>query len=82
MSTARTPIPLPRRAPVERLAFSPQEAADAMGVDRKTVYSWINAGQLRAFHAGRRTLIGREALMEFIAAREAEERGKAEELWR
>jgi excisionase family DNA binding protein len=74
MTVQRQPTPL-RAEPdrVERLAFSAAEAAEAMGVDRGTVYAWIKAGQLRVFHAGRNMRISRAALEEFIAARELEE---------
>jgi excisionase family DNA binding protein len=73
MTAQRQPTLLRAEPAVERLAFSAAEAAEAMGVDRGTVYAWIKAGQLRVFHAGRNMRISRAALEEFIAAREAEE---------
>src|SRR5262245_20572482 len=63
----------PTDARVERLAFGAAEAAEALGLDRSTIYKLIAAGQLRAFHAGRRLLISREALLRYIRAREEEE---------
>jgi len=42
---------------IERLAYSPREAAEALGVVHGTIYALIHAGKLRAFKAGKRTLI-------------------------
>lgn len=39
--------------PVERIAFSPGEAAEALGVTRQTIYALIKAGRLRRFKVGR-----------------------------
>lgn len=41
-----------RRASVPRLAYSPAEAAEALGVTRQTIYNLIARGQLRRFHVG------------------------------
>lgn len=45
------------KASIERLAYSPREAAEALGVVHGTIYALIRAGKLRAFKAGKRTLI-------------------------
>jgi excisionase family DNA binding protein len=39
------------------LAYSPQGAADALGVTRQTVHNLINRGDLRRFKVGRLTRI-------------------------
>ncbi len=38
---------------VERLAYSPGEAAEALGVSRQHIYNLMNAGQLRSVSFGR-----------------------------
>ncbi len=45
------------RAAVERLAYSPSEAAQALGCTRQTVHALINRGQLRRFKVGTLTKI-------------------------
>lgn len=45
------------RAAVERLAYSPGEAAQAIGCTRQHIHNLINAGQLRRFKVGRLTRI-------------------------
>ena len=37
---------------VERQAYNPAEIAELLGVSRRTVYSWIKAGHLRAVKVG------------------------------
>ncbi len=50
-----------------RLAFSPVEVAAALGISRELVDDLIRTGQLRSIKAGRRRLISRKALAEFLA---------------
>lgn len=38
---------------IRRMAMSPAEAADALGVTRVTIYRLIERGQLRRFKVGR-----------------------------
>lgn len=45
------------RGTIERLAYSPREAAAALGVTPNTIYNLIHRGELPAHKAGRRTLI-------------------------
>jgi excisionase family DNA binding protein len=47
--------------------MSPVEAAELLRVHPKTVYLWLASGRLRAPRAGRRWLITRAAIDEFIA---------------
>jgi excisionase family DNA binding protein len=41
------------RDAIERIAYSPAEAAEALGVTRQHVYHLIERGELRRFHVGR-----------------------------
>jgi excisionase family DNA binding protein len=45
-----------------RLGYSIREAATVTGVGRTMIYQWIGAGLLRAWKAGRRTIITAEDL--------------------
>jgi excisionase family DNA binding protein len=40
-----------------RLAYSPGESAQALGVSRSTIYSMMRAGTLRTVRAGARRLV-------------------------
>ena len=51
---------------IERLAFSPAEAAESIGVSRQFIYDLINRGQLRTITLGSRRLIPRSALLELL----------------
>ena len=55
-----------RELPADHL-FTVQEAADWLRVSRWSVYSLINANQLRTIKIGRRRLVSREALNECVA---------------
>ncbi len=46
----------------ERLALSVDEAAAALGVDRRTVYAAVHSGELPGRRLGRRIVIGRDVL--------------------
>jgi excisionase family DNA binding protein len=56
-----------RKAPAERLAYSPDEAADLLGISRELEHDLLRTGQLGSVKAGRRRLIGRHHLEEFLA---------------
>jgi excisionase family DNA binding protein len=49
-----------------RLAYSPQEAADLMGLCLNTVYSLIKAGKLPSIKINRRLLIPRAGLEDLL----------------
>jgi excisionase family DNA binding protein len=53
-------------AAIEKLAFSPQEAATAAGLSLNTLYKLIKTGRLRHVKLDRRILISREALNELL----------------
>jgi excisionase family DNA binding protein len=51
----------------ERLAYSPDEAADLLGISRELVHDLLRTGQLGSVKAGRRRLIGKRHLEAFLA---------------
>lgn len=55
-----------RHAFVERLAYSPDEAAELLGISRELVHDLLRTGQLGSVKAGRRRLIGKHHLQEFL----------------
>lgn len=52
-----TVAPLVAKRPIHLLAYSPTEAADALGCTRQTIFALINRGELRRFKVGRLTKI-------------------------
>jgi excisionase family DNA binding protein len=61
------PDPTPgATAGVERLAYSPSEAAAALGCTRQHVQNMIRRGELRSVTLGRKRLIPRQALAELL----------------
>jgi excisionase family DNA binding protein len=52
------------------IAYSVPEAAQALGVGLTTVKELVASRALRSFRIGRRVLVSRTALIEFIDARE------------
>ena len=55
---------------MERLAYSPEEAAEALGISRHLVYDLLRTGQLRSRKAGNRRLIGLHQIEAFLAGDE------------
>lgn len=51
-----------------RLAYSPQEVADKLGVSRAMVYAMVSAGDIRSIKFGGRRLIPAEVVREMLAA--------------
>ena len=56
-----------RNAFAERLAYSPDEAAQLLGISRELVHDPLRTGQLGSVKAGRRRLIGKHHLETFLA---------------
>lgn len=52
--------------PVEKLTYRPEEAAEAIGVSRTTIYKMIQAHTIRTFKFGAATLIRRTELERLI----------------
>ncbi len=50
-----------------RLAFSPDEAAELLGISPELVFDLLRTGQLKSVKAGRRRLISRANLDAFLA---------------
>lgn len=56
----------------DAMALTIAEARAALGgISNVTIYSLINSGELRTFTIGRRRFVSREAIADFIRAREA-----------
>ena len=56
-----------RNAFAERLAYSPDEVAELLGISRELVHDLLRTGQLGSIKAGRRRLIGKRHLEAFLA---------------
>ena len=77
--TASAPVPAtPRNREerrhserVERLAYSPAEAAAELGISRAKLYQLLDDGTIPSLKLGRRRLIRREALVSLLANLEA-----------
>ncbi|MCE3019065.1 MAG: helix-turn-helix domain-containing protein [Pirellula sp.] len=53
--------------PLEPLAFSVADSATLLGIGKRKVWELIEAKQIAVFRAGRRKMVSREELMNFIA---------------
>ena len=53
---------------MERLAYTPKEACEALRIGRTKLYKLFATGELKAVALGGKTLIPREALEAFIAS--------------
>jgi excisionase family DNA binding protein len=53
---------------LDRIAYSPDEAAHRASVGRTLIFAEIKSGRLTAYKAGARTLITDEALKAWIAS--------------
>lgn len=71
-SSVRATPARPRRSsvsdtiPAERLAYSPAEAAELLGISRARLYQLLDDGTLPSVKLGRRRLVRREALVELL----------------
>jgi len=52
----------------ERLAYSPEETAELLGISRELVHDLLRTGQLGSVKAGRRRLISKRRLEAFLAS--------------
>ena len=55
-------------APVIRLLYTPEEAAEALAVGRSTVYELMKAGALEFVKLGRSRRIRRDVLETYVAS--------------
>ena len=53
---------------LDRIAYSPDEAAHRASVGRTLIFAEIKSGRLKAYKAGARTLITDEALKAWISS--------------
>jgi excisionase family DNA binding protein len=58
-----------RASPLMRLAYSPSEGAEVLGISRSKIYELITAGDLKVIKLGSRTLILHSELVRFLASR-------------
>ena len=56
-----------RNSVAERVAYSPDEAAELLGISRELVHDLLRTRQLGSVKAGRRRLIGKHHLEGFLA---------------
>lgn len=60
-------VPVPSHpGEVDRLAYSPAEAAQALGISRARLYQLLDDGTLPSLKLGRRRLIRSAALVELL----------------
>ncbi len=60
-------MPKPRSKPTpEKLTYTPAEAAAVLGVSRPTMYDFLHSEGFPALRVGRRWLISRELLAEWV----------------
>lgn len=69
--TPRVADELRRRPPVERISYTVNETAEALGVGRDKVYELLHSGQLPSLNLGTRHLIRADALRAFLERAEA-----------
>ncbi|QNA95027.1 helix-turn-helix domain-containing protein [Stenotrophomonas maltophilia] len=55
---------------MHKLAYSPEEAAEMLGVTRSRFYTLVNSGKLRTYKDGKRRLCSYAALVEYQQAME------------
>lgn len=63
--------PVVPTASVDRLMYSPIEAAWQLSVSRARLYELMSEGQIRSVKIGTRRLIPRQALIEFVESLQA-----------
>lgn len=51
---------------VEQLAYSPVEVSHALGLGRTLTYDLIKRGEIRAIKVGRRIIVPRQAVSDFL----------------
>lgn len=62
---------------MDRLLLRPEECAELLGIGRSKLYQLLASGSLESMTIGRRRLIPREAIVEFVQ-RERQEQGARE----
>ncbi len=67
------PPPIARTAPVERMAYTPREAAAALGISRRSLDRAVARGDLRAARIGGAVRIPRAELDRLLGVEPARE---------
>lgn len=57
---------MPSLSALPKLAYSPEEAALALGLGVTSIYGLLKDGRLKRLKFGRRTLIPRESVQRFL----------------
>ncbi|MDW8356790.1 helix-turn-helix domain-containing protein [Thermus sp.] len=57
---------------INKLALTPEELAEALGISLSTTYNLIRVGRIRHTRVGRRILVPLSAVEEFLNAEEKE----------
>jgi excisionase family DNA binding protein len=63
-------LPTPEGEAVERLAYSPAEAAKVLGLSRSRLYQLLRDGTIPSSHLGKRRFIRRQVLIDLLTERE------------
>lgn len=66
-----TPNDVPSNLKVDTLLVSVEEAARLISINRSTVFDMLGRGDLPSVRIGRRRLISRQALADFVSRMEA-----------
>lgn len=66
---------------VERITYTIEEAAEVLGIGRSLAYDMASRGELPSLRLGRRVVVPRKALEEWLAAQIAAQRGSTQS-WR
>lgn len=57
---------------MEHISYSVEQALGATGLNRNAFYKALSAGEIRTFKVGRRRMVSKQALEDFIAHKERE----------
>lgn len=59
---------------IEKLGYSIEEAGQAMGIGRTTVYELLGSGELNSIKVGRRRIILADDIRAYLASQRAQDR--------
>lgn len=51
----------------ERLTWTAEELVDVLGISRPRVFQYLNEGKIPARRLGRRWIIGKQVILDFLA---------------
>jgi excisionase family DNA binding protein len=64
---SQLPAPSNETQPSERLAYKPEELSALLGIGRSSVYEALRTGAIRSTRLGRRIVVSKQAIDEFLA---------------